>query len=249
VCRIKNLQWCKNLAKPCVPKFGRANKTKRRIKMNKPYNPDEYEHFIQDWKTARPEYEPFCYDGVLIDNLWKYSSKIMFLLKETYSHFNKIRGEVYGGKGTSRTFWRRMKMWTYIIDEALKGKIPTFEDTKKIKDGPNDSIAYVNLKKYAERKEYNKQAYSDDNDIFKYVEQDKEFLLKQIDLINPRIILCSGTFKFCRKLYDNLTYISDRLYKTRNIYFIDFGHLSKRGSYKNDYDTLINIMKPLIAEL
>ena len=202
-----------------------------------------YDEFIANWQKARPEYRPFCYDGILIDELWENSSKIMFLLKETYDHFYEIRGDEYAGSGTSNTFWRRMRMWTYIIDEILKGNEPTFNDTLKIKEELNNTVAYVNLKKYAEKKEYKNMAYSNDYDILKYIERDKEYLLKQIDYIRPYIILCSGTFKFCDKLFENIENISYRLYKTNNIFLIDFGHLSQRGSYEENYNELLKIVR------
>ena len=211
-----------------------------------------YDDFIEKWKKARPEYQTggkkFCYDGVLIDEIWaKASSKIMFLLKETYSHFSDIRGGAYGKAGTSKTFWRRMRMWTYIIDEALKENIPSFEEVKKIKEQANDSIAYVNLKKCAEKAEYNKEAYSNDNNIYDYVKRDKAFLLEQIGFIKPQIILCSGTFKFCNILFPDIETkkIADRLYKINNMYLIDFYHLSQRGAYKKNYDDLLKIIQPI----
>ena len=214
-----------------------------------------YDEFMEKWKKARPEYQTgdkkFCNDGILIDEIWAKSySKIMFLLKETYSHFYDIRGNEYCGSGTSKTFWRRMRMWTYIIDEALKGNIPSFEEVKKIKEQANNSIAYVNLKKCAEKTEHNKEAYSNDNEICDYVKRDKDFLLEQINFIKPQIILCSGTFKFCNILFPDIeaNKIADKLYKIRDMYLIDFYHLSKRGAYKKDYDELLKIIHPLLGK-
>jgi hypothetical protein len=203
----------------------------------------KYDDFINEWKKARPKYKPFCYDGILLDNYWKKSSKIMFLLKETYNHFYTIRGHACGPEGTSKTFWRRMRMWTYIINEILKGNEPTFDETLAVKEEPNNSIAYVNLKKYAEKKEYNGMANSDDADIYNYVENDKVFLLKQIEYIQPKIILCCGTFKYCKTLFQRIDNIHGRLYKSNDIYIIDYFHLSHRGKYISDYKDLKSIAK------
>jgi hypothetical protein len=231
--------FLKNLSK-------NIDKIRKKCKIIKGERIMTYDDFIANWKRERPEYKPFCYDGILIDELWeKSSSRLMFLLKETYDHFYEIRGEEYGGSGTSNTFWRRMRMWTFIIDEMVNGNKPTFNETLKMKEELNNTIAYVNLKKYAEKKEYKNMAYSNDDDILKYIERDKEYLLKQIEYIKPRIILCSGTFKFCDKLFENIKNISYRLYKTNNTYLIDFGHLSQRGSYKNNYDELVKIVKDI----
>ncbi len=219
------------------------------------YDPQEYDAFMREWENKNG-YKPFCYDGILNDDLWKESSKIMFLLKETYNHPGayEIRGRSgerikRGPFGTSKTFWRRMRMWTYIIDETLKGKEPLFEEVYKVKEEPNESIAYVNLKKYAEKLEYKRMAYSNYKDILYYVNKDRDNLLKQIDFIKPHIILCAGTFKFYEKLFQNIDKIADRLYKrdeTYKTYIIDFSHLSQYGrgsSYIKNYYALMEIMK------
>ena len=216
-----------------------------------------YYEFMEKWKKARPEYQTehknFCNDGIVKEGIWAEpsNSKIMFLLKETYSHFcDDIRGNGHCGSGTSPTFWRRMKMWTYIIDKVLKRNIPSFEEVKEQKEQANDSIAYVNLKKCGEKKELNKEAYSNDNNICVYVKRDKDFLLEQINFIKPQIILCSGTFKFCNILFPDIeaNKIADKLYKIRDMYLIDFYHLSRRGAYKKNYDELLKIIHPLLGK-
>ena len=206
-----------------------------------------------EWKKARPQYNPFCDDGILsdeaIEEYWEKSSKIMFLLKETHNEFYNIR-QGYGlGPYGGPTFWRKMRMWTYIIDEVLKGNSPSYEEAIKIKEEPNDSIAYVNLKKYAE---VDKGKSSNDADILNYLKNDKDFLLRQIELISPKIILCCGTFKYINnpncKLFDNIAKVSDKLYKANNIYLIDFPHLSGRESYKKGYDDLLKIASNLYTD-
>ncbi|GHV17951.1 hypothetical protein FACS189493_6550 [Spirochaetia bacterium] len=199
-----------------------------------------YDDFIADWEYARPEYKPFCFDGVLIDEYWdKASPKIMFLLKETYGDFDEIRGCEFAGSGGSNTIFRRMRMWTFIIDEVINGRNPSYENTLKIKEAKNNSIAWVNLKKKVEN-----QVYSNDYDILKYVDRDCEWLNDQIsNYVKPNIILCGGTFKYCNKLFSNIVPIVDRLYKVNNMFLIDFYHPSRRGGYEKDYDELLSIVK------
>jgi thiamine kinase-like enzyme len=208
-----------------------------------------YADFMKGWKKNRPQYRPFCRDGILVEEKWEKSSKIMFLLKETHDQFFEIEGRTGGPGGRSPRFWRNMRMWTYIIDEVLEGKKPSFEKVKRKKEESNDSIAYVNLKKYAEQKEDAiGNTNSNDSDIFKYVCKDKKYLLKQIDFIKPHIILCSGTFKYCNLLFENIIQISERLYMVNNIYLIDFWHLSCRKQYKETYKELMKIAKEIKKE-
>jgi hypothetical protein len=204
---------------------------------------DSFDKLFNEWNDAR-KYPVFCDDGILDSEKWKESSKIMFLLKETYNHWFEIRESgAQGPQGTSPTFWRRMRIWTYIVDEMINGNVPNINEAKKIKEEPNDSIAYVNIKKLAEKSEYNNEADSSDADILNFAISDKYFLLKQIDLISPKIIICSGTFKFCDKIFDNIEKIGERLYKTNEMYLIDFYHLSNRNGYEKEFDELKDIMK------
>jgi hypothetical protein len=79
------------------------------------FNNDEYLNFLNEWKTVRG-YEPFCEDGLLDIEKWEKSSKIMFLLKESYDDWYEIHecGAV-GQEGGSNRFWRNMRMYTYIL--------------------------------------------------------------------------------------------------------------------------------------
>jgi hypothetical protein len=203
---------------------------------------DSFDKLCNTRKKAR-QYSLFCDDGILDNKKWQNSSKIMFLLKETYTHWIKIRESgAQGPDGTSKTFWRRMRIWTYVIDEIVHGNKSNFKKALEIKEEPNDSIAYVNIKKLAEKSEYNSEAYSSDADILKYAISDKEFLLKQIELISPRIIICSGTFKFCAEIFGAIEKICERIYKANKLYLIDFYHLSSRNSYEKEFNELQYIM-------
>jgi hypothetical protein len=207
---------------------------------------DAFDKLYDEWTEAR-NYPVFCDDGILDSKKWQNSSKIMFLLKETYKDWVEIREYgPQGPDGTSNTFWRKMRMWTYIMDEVINGNEPNFTKAKEIKEEPNDSIAYVNIKKSAEKKEYNGEAPSSDADIFNYASSDKDFLLRQIALISPKIILCARTFKFCNKIFDTIEPIGERLYKTDGIYLIDFYHPSEFPiGYERGFNELKSIMEVL----
>jgi len=225
---------------------------------NMPYDHKKYEDFMAKWKKESG-YEDgnnkhFCEDGPIDDNKWEKSkSRIMFLLKESYSDFYIIRknpchGNMDFKKASAKRFWRNMRMSTYIIDEALAngGNVPSFPDTEKHQNDPNDSIAYVNLKKCVEKGKTSSNYY----DIRNYVWRDADKLREQIDLINPRIIVCSGTYKYCPDLYDNLKKTAHEklfLCEKENRYFIDFWHLSYWIISANDrHKKLRDIMEYIV---
>lgn len=196
------------------------------------------------WESERPDYNKFCRDGILDESEWDKSNlKILFLLKETFEDYTIIEGPC-GPGGNSHTFWRRMRMWTYIITEIYNDRIPTFEKAYSIKEEPNKDIAYVNIKKNAQKKKNNKESNSVDNDIRSYAIRDKEFLQRQIEIINPNVVLCCSTFKFCDIIFNNIRRVSDNLYNSNGIWIIDFGHPSQTYySYRENFDALIKILK------
>lgn len=202
------------------------------------FNEKEYLDFMDNWKKER-KYEPFCRDGLLDVNKWVNSSRIMFLLKETYGDFYEIHGNgACGPEGGSNRFWRNMRMYTYIIDEMVNGRKPEFNKALEIKEEPNTDIAYVNIKKLVGN---NKK--SDDNEIANFAKLDKEYLLRQIQLISPKIIVCTGTFGFCKWIFDDIKPISHNLSKTNDILLLGYYHLSYVLSYEEEFDNIIKIMR------
>ena len=74
----------------------------------------------------------------------------------------------------------------YTRKHRRNGNEPNFDKAIEIKEESNDSIAYVNIKKLAEKSVNNGESNSFDPDIFNYASSDKDFLLKQIALIGRR---------------------------------------------------------------
>jgi hypothetical protein len=151
-----------------------------------------------------------------------------------------------GPGGTSPTFWRRLKIWTYLVTEYYNKRIPDLNLCYIIKETPNDNIAYMNIKKNAERTEYRNDAYSDDNDIMKYVINDSRFLKSQIHHINPDIIFCCSTFIFLKRMFPEITQISDSVFDLNGRLIISFGHPSNRKSYVKEINHLSSILKNLM---
>lgn len=195
---------------------------------------------LEIWKNTRNEYEVFCEDGILLENDWDNSrTKILFLLKETFRDFSIIKGK-QGPNGNSKTFWRKMQMWTFIIDKIFNNEEVTHLEAIKIKEKPNTETAYVNIKKNVTK---NKQAYktnSNDEDIKKYAISDAILLKKQIDLINPNVIICCGTYKYLKHI---LPINANQQNKYNSIWVVDYRHLSNRKGYKFDNEDLILKLK------
>ena len=199
------------------------------------------------WRNAR-QYNSFSNDGIIgSDDLWKQTyPKIAFLLKEVNDSFCDIHKEpCYGPKGNSPVFWRNLNMWKYIATELLHGRECTFSETCAEKENCVAQIAYVNLKKNAESESRPK---SNDADIQRYVDEDWEFLNRQIEIIAPDILFCCGTFKYIKgKIESELEPISKGIYFYRHLLVVEFCHPSARGGYESNFDSLHEMFR-LIPE-
>jgi hypothetical protein len=195
------------------------------------------------WREIR-KFESFSDDGILVEDLWKQARpKIAFLLKESNDDFCKIRGRSWGhpGEGNSRLFWRNLRMWTYITTELLNGRVCTLERTIAEKEKPLAEVAYINVKKKAESK-----PVSYDPDIQHHLDEDWDFLNRQIEIIAPDVLFCCGTFKYLGGKIE-LEQISKRIYYHRHLLVVDFYHPSARRGYKSNFD-LLHEMLSLIPE-
>jgi len=157
------------------------------------------------WMRARRNYRAFSHDGVLSSDPSDYldaSVRVLFLLKEApegaYAEDDDggmmIRGIDVdsASKGSCKAFWKRIGMWTYVIDHLNNGEDP---DIGEFYDSHNDdgyslsNVAYVNIKKG------NGRPSSNWADLKRYARRDRDFLNEQVDLLDPDVIVCCHTYR------------------------------------------------------
>lgn len=149
----------------------------------------------------------FISDGPVDLSTWnnrKFGKHILFLLKEAYgdsaawSLSNWLKET-----GPSTNLWYRVVEWTYGISKTSVDEIARYSPSDisfdRIDGKPNEwlkQIAIMNIKKSGGK------SSSDYREIMSYAEADKEELLKELELIDPDIIVCGGTS-------DDLDYLFD----------------------------------------
>jgi len=201
---------------------------------------EEHKRLMDQWEAAHSEYE-FIRDGILSEEIY-FSTKprIAFLLKEGNDSFTDIAPlpegiSGYGPNGSSPTFWRMISAWVYTIDRVALGKEWNSEEMNEAKEKPVNRIAYINIKKNQED-----NSTSTLDDLLVYAKRDKEYLLRQIELIAPQVILCGGT----KRLFDELMSskkIGEKAYLSNGRVVIDFYHPSHRKGYST-VDELLQIL-------
>ena len=152
----------------------------------------EMESLFQEWEAAhkRKGYKRFIRDGIVSPEVWygQPTPKICYLLKEAYS---KDKGYDLAKKLKNDNpwqMWKKVAVWTEAIFQAFgDGKE---YDQKRIQANIRQNInriAVINVKKS------NGQSNSDYQELKKYAKEDRAFLRRELDIINPDIIVCGYT--------------------------------------------------------
>ncbi len=173
----------------------------------------------------------FIADGVVNRNAWACAEKkILFVLKEAYDLNGDFPDLVdwIGKDHPNKRMWRRVARWIYGINLTTSSTIadykPQLSNTEHI-DSLNQ-IAVLNLKKS------NGKTSSTREDIVKYAEYDREEIKREIELIDPDIVICGSTFSI---LYENVYEQKPLLSDERNNNWFYYKKLGDRERLYIDY--------------
>ena len=148
--------------------------------------------FVSDGFIDKPEWDKSC------DN-----KKVLFVLKE--AHDKKaisdwsLPDDLRERKPLER-MWKRVCEWVYAIRYTTAEHIEAYpmltdaENTLLIK-----SIAVMNIKKS------NGKSSSNPEEISAYADADKEEIIREIELIDPDIIVCGSTFHDVNRIVNRIT--------------------------------------------
>lgn len=200
----------------------------------------------------------FVRDGIVNPEKWATQEiRPLFLLKEAYGgteNWDLINECILldTGKTIDKT-WKKVTQWTYGIMNTTETTTPFFDEDSIPKHFANEylkSIAVVNIKKEAGTPN------SVWSELEEAVENDKDFLKKEIELIDPTIIVCGYTMSLLEKILD----IKIKKQKNKNLYYfaeinekkviiIDYYHPGNQYPDIMNYYALTNIYKLALQEL
>ena len=194
----------------------------------------------------------FIEDGIINKEEFNKGKKILYLLKEAYSDGRgwdlrkRLPSEFY-----QYNIWKRVSEWTYGIENTNSLKIEQYKENidKTENNEWLNKIAVVNIKKSSGKSK------SDFNEILAYAYHDKEELKKQIEIIDPNIIVCGYTIKALDIIFDksirnrrcdNWFYYDVLAGKERLI--IDYYHPANRYPALLNYYGIVNIYQQALLE-
>lgn len=201
------------------------------------------------WKQARPEYESegkrFSDDGIIDYDAWSKSKpKILFLLKENWADEENWEPS-WGISSYANLFSKNIALWSNLIKELYYHPEKVLNNDSILIPKKISDLAIMEIKKVNEGK-----PSSSDHEIQNYAIRDRDFIIEQIELINPDVILCGKTGEiygddiYGDEPWDELINIKGKsfgsvsCYKHRNRLIIDFYHPSYWAGSSELFDSL-----------
>ena len=205
---------------------------------------ENHEELLDKWNMEPGHFgEAFIRDGVIDPVCWASSSrKVLLLLKEAYTDQGSKEGydlckwirEEWGG--TESNMWPRVARWCHMVHSLEKPKSYEKISDKEAKDALLSS-AVINIKKS------NGRSFSEEENIKDYATKDKEYIKKQIVLINPQIVICGYTWPFVKDFWVDWQSVSDLVYFADGRIFVDYWHPANRYPHKLNYYTLAFLLQ------
>jgi hypothetical protein len=199
---------------------------------------DAHDELLNRWSAeSRHVGKGFIRDGIIDPDRWAACPrKVLLLLKEAYeSEAEKkgydlcklIRDEWEGPK---HNIWWNASYWC-LAAQSIEFPPPLPSDDKGYVDATKALLAssVVNVKKSDGR------SFSDNVNLKEYTTNDKEYIKKQIKLIDPQIVICGNTWSFVEGFWPSAKLVSDLVYVVDGRIFIDYWHPANQYPHKLNY--------------
>lgn len=181
-------------------------------------------------------------DGIIDPARWhRAPRRILFLLKEAYrsdggGDFDLCELVRDAWKGPKYRLWHNLARWACGIQRSTAGSLPPFPEAADDLTEALLGSAVVNIKKSDGR------SRSADEDLAQYAHDDGELLVRQIQMIDPEIVICGNTWRHYRSLCEHRK-LGDMVYQTNGTPFVDFWHPAQQVHKKLSYYALLGAVQ------
>lgn len=194
------------------------------------------------WRASSAAFQDhFVEDGIIDPAKWAQAdARILFILRETNGYRNSMATLIHKACTThpSSKLWDRptfhnVGRWAYGLLNATDATLPGFDAAHKNRKTALLACAFMNLKKTtggARATEAVEHAAA----------RDACFLREQIELIDPQVIVCGGTYKAIKQhLYPAIRRVGPRMHEVGGRLFINANHPSYLKKTKEMYDDVV----------
>jgi len=207
---------------------------------------NELSQLMSEWKEKEHHRNKiFISDGIIDPKRWESApSKVLLLLKEAYGEpdghndwdlCEVIRDQWWGPK---YKVWWTAASWVYAAQHVTS--LPPFPDDEPTWEKATAAFlgsAFINVKKSGG------SSRSDVDDISSYAQQDGDLIKRQLELINPQIIICGNTWSAVKHLYPDAKQIYDLVWATGSRLVVDFWHPANQFPYQLNYYALACLLQ------
>lgn len=181
---------------------------------------------LESWESTFPtEKFHFNRDGIISSEHWsKANLKILFVLKETNGANQDVVKAITRALSSKNSGWwrgqvlRRVGRWAYGLMN-YSGNVPSFEDAKANGKEATWGVAYINMRKTAGR------ARTEQKSFDAHVKEYAPYIRRQIELIEPDIVVLGGTFKSVKThIFPGMEHVCKRIHRHNRIVFINAFH-------------------------
>lgn len=211
------------------------------------------EDLMNIWEATHKSqgYQRFIRDGIVCQEQWVSQStpKVCFFLKEARTS-NEAGYNLTKDLKESPPWrmWKKVAIWTQAVHDAFQGKVEyNNERLRSNEKAAINSIAVVNVKKS------NGNSSSDYNDLEKYTKDDRAKLKRELELINPDVIICGNNFSLLKKFVlkgelscDNTE--DNMIAMWKNTLIIDYYHPAVQYPNRVNYYALASICRTAIEK-
>ena len=194
----------------------------------------------------------FISDGVVNQEVWYNNpdkKRILFILKEAYGgEKDWSLAEELSLKDPWSSIWKRVIEWTYGIQNTTASKIAKYSTSEISMSANNDylnQIAVLNIKKSGGKSSSNM------SEIMGYADANRIEIRRQIEIIDPDIIICGYTIEPLNFIYDGKiktknNYCDNWYYYTNEIgererMIIDYYHPANQYPALMNYYGIVNV--------
>jgi hypothetical protein len=202
---------------------------------------EAHENLLSEWRDLEHHVgKGFILDGIIDPIRWSAASRrVLLLLKEAYDEPGVTEGYDLRTvirdrwKGPKYNIWWKAAYWCFGA-HANDG-FPEMPADDAAYSGASEALlssAIANVKKSNGRSE------SSDEEIAQYARRDGDYLKRQVELIDPGIVICGNTWAAVRHLWPAARKVIDLVWENDGTLIVDFWHPANQFPNKLNYYSL-----------
>lgn len=202
------------------------------------------------WRASNTDYQDhFVEDGIIDPAKWiQTGTRILFILRETNRYRSSMAALIHKACTThpSSKLWDRptfhnVGRWAHGILHTTEESSPSFDVAHKNRKTALLACAFMNLKKTTGGARATAA-------VEHATLRDAIFLREQIELINPQVVVCGGTYRAIKQhLYPAIRGVAPRMHEVGGRLFINANHPSYLKKTAEMYDDVVGSYQRYLA--